>query len=144
MEGNLYVTLKNTLQELLTKLSEEVAPYRAVVQNLAALVPEIKKMIDEVLPIFDKIKEELGKVLTSDKFPIDKIKPAVKLVESLLSLAKDLLPKDNPQLSETLVLASTTVKAVVDIPDAETLRTDTSKLLDDVKKELALLTAPAP
>jgi ABC-type transporter Mla subunit MlaD len=129
---NLYEELKNALKDLKDFLDANVATIKPAVQALAALVPQVVTLIDELINLLKELKTEIQNLDVGGIPGIEEVSQFTGKVTNFLQAAKALLPDQQATIDEVLATAS----VVTSLPSLDQVKTEILALIDAIVANL--------
>ncbi len=135
-EKNLFQELKDVLKDFKEFLDENVLKIKPAVQALAALVPQINELIDELIDLMGKLKTEIQELDVNIPEVTDALAFTEK-VKALLTASKDLLPDQSEEIEKALGVAN----VVTSLPSLDAIKGEILSLIDAITAHLNSLKA---
>src|SRR4051812_37568625 len=137
-DTNLYEDLKDALKDLKDFLEENTDTIKPAVQALAALVPQINTLIDELIGHLNDVKTEITNLDVSGIPGLSEVSQFTKTVTAFLNTTKALLPDQAATIDEVLGAAN----VVGSLPSLDQVKTEILSLIDAIVANLGELKAP--
>ena len=125
---NLFQELKDALDEFDSFLEANVPTIKPAVSALAALIPQINDLIDELVELMNSLKTEIQNLDVSSIPGLSEVSEFTEMTSNLLNTAKSLLPDVASEIDEVLSIAN----VVAGLPSLEEVKTEILDLLDSI------------
>jgi ABC-type transporter Mla subunit MlaD len=129
---NLYQELKDVLQELKTFLDTNVPVIKPAINALAAMVPQINDLINELIALLGKLKTEIQNLNVGAIPGLDKVSAFTASVKTLLDTTKKLLPNE----ASTIDSIAAAADVVTGLPSVDQLKAELIALIDAIVAHL--------
>lgn len=133
MATNLYQDLKNVLQEFTDFLDPKVAVIKPAIRALAALIPQINDLLDQLISVLNQVKTTIQNLDVGAIQGLDEVTTFTAHVRTFLGEAKKLLPDQ----SSTIDTALGTLDVVGSLPSIDQVRGEIVTLIDHLVQTLS-------
>jgi hypothetical protein len=125
---NLFEDLKNALQELKTFLDTNTATIKPVIQQIAALVPQVTEVIDQLVNLLGRLKTEIQNLDVGAIPHLDKVAQFTGAVKTVLTTSRNLLPGQAGAIDQVLGV----VDVVGGLPSLDQVKAEIIALIDAI------------
>ncbi len=137
-DTNLYEELKDALKDLKDFLEENTDIIKPAVQALAALVPQVNTLIDELIGLLGDVKTEISNLDVSAIPGLSEVSQFTTTVTAFLNTTKALLPDQAATIDEVLGAAN----VIGSLPSLDQVKAEILSLIDAIIANLGELKAP--
>ncbi len=125
---NVYQELKTVLTDLKTFLDTNVPVIKPAINALAAIVPQINDLINELITLMGKLKTAIQNLNVGQIPGLDKVSQFTTAVKALLDTSKKLLPSEASTIDEISNVAA----VVTSLPSVDQLKGELMSLIDAI------------
>lgn len=129
---NLYQDLTNALQELKDFLDTNTAVIKPAIQQIAALVPQVTEVIDQLIALLNSLKEEIENLDVSGIPALAQVAQFTTAVTTVLNTSKSLLPAQSGPIDDVLGVMS----VLTGLPSLDDLKGDITGLITNIVANL--------
>ena len=129
---NVFQELKDVLQELKTFLDTNVPVIKPAINALAAIVPQINDLINELISLLGKLKTEIQNLNVGAIPGLDKVSTFTASAKALLETTKKVLPNEAGTINDIIATAD----VVTGLPSVDQLKTELLSLIDAIVAHL--------
>lgn len=129
---NVFQELKDVLQELKTFLDTNVPVIKPAINALAAIVPQINDLINELISLLGKLKTEIQNLNVGAIPGLDKVSTFTASAKALLETTKKVLPNEAGTINDIIAAAD----VVTGLPSVDQLKTELLSLIDAIVAHL--------
>lgn len=128
---NVFQELKDVLNELKAFLDgPTVATIKKAISTIAALVPQINDVIDDLIALLKKLDTAIGNLSVGNVGgpELEKVSQFTKSIKTLLETAKGVLPNEAAEIDKVL----SGLDLVAGLPSVDKLKDEIRKLLGEI------------
>lgn len=129
---NLYEELKDALQDLKDFLQANTATIKPAIQALAAIVPQVVTLIDELIGLLGQVKTEIQNLDVGGIPGLDEVSQFTTGVTAFLNTAKALLPDEQATIDQVLAAAG----VIGSLPSLDQVKAEIIALIDAIVANL--------
>ena len=127
-DQNLFEQLKAVLADFKSFLDTNVATIKPAIQAIAALVPQVTQLIDELVGLLGKMKTEINNLDVGAIPGLGEVSEFTGKIPAFLDAAKKLLPNEAASIDSIASVAS----VVTGLPSVDAIKAEIIGLIDAI------------
>ena len=127
-DQNLFEQLKAVLADFKSFLDTNVATIKPAIQAIAALVPQVTQLIDELVGLLGKMKTEINNLDVGAIPGLGEVSQFTGKIPAFLDAAKKLLPNEAASIDSIASVAS----VVTGLPSVDAIKAEIIGLIDAI------------